>query len=116
MQLRDHPLMMSGRDVQWPPKWGRINGSRYHEGGILRGEIGTLVEVIPAKIAPFTRCHLLIDFEKVSYLGTLSLMTSHRAGEYANSFSSTSVNRSRRSAVLSSSDPILLPPNIVSFV
>ena len=37
----------------------------------MRGEIGTLEQVLLSKIEPYNRCHLVIEFRRMTYVGTL---------------------------------------------
>jgi hypothetical protein len=68
MELRDHPLMSRYGVPNWPPVWIRIDGQR---GKGLQGEIGILEAVLPSKIKPEDRCHLLISHQGSEYLGCL---------------------------------------------
>ena len=72
MQLRDFPLMSHRGTRNWPPTWNKTGGgslSGPYE--TLRGEIGTLEQVILSKIEPYNRCHLVIEYRRVKYVGTL---------------------------------------------
>src|SRR5262245_36795262 len=61
------PLMSYRGLSNWPPMWTKADSSR----ATVRGEIGTLTQVILSCIAPYKRCYLLIDYRDESYLGTL---------------------------------------------
>jgi hypothetical protein len=72
MQLRDFPLMSHRGTPNWPPTWNKTGGgSRAGSYEILRGEIGTLQQVRLSKIEPYNRCYLLIEFRRMTYVGTL---------------------------------------------
>ena len=72
MQLRDCPLMSHRGTRNWPPTWSKTNGGS-HAGPFetQRGEIGTLQQVLLSKIEPYNRCHLVIEFRRMTYVGTL---------------------------------------------
>jgi hypothetical protein len=67
---RDHPLMSYRGRANWPPTWVKSGGLRNLAIPTLRGEIGTLAQVMLSGILP-NRCHLLIDYGDESYMGTL---------------------------------------------
>jgi hypothetical protein len=72
MQLRDFPLMSHRGTPSWPPTWNKTGGgSRAGSYEILRGEIGTLQQVRLSKIEPYNKCYLLIEFRRMTYVGTL---------------------------------------------
>jgi hypothetical protein len=70
--LRDHPLMIYRGARNWPPTWVKTDGSKEAATrGTLRGEIGTLTQVLLSRIDPYTRFYLLIHFKNEAYMGTL---------------------------------------------
>jgi hypothetical protein len=72
MQLRDCPLMRHRGTRNWPPTWNKTGGASLagpYE--ILCGEIGTLEKVLLSKVEPHNTCYLLIEFRRMTYVGTL---------------------------------------------
>ena len=66
MQLREHPLIHSGSEWNWPPVWTQLA----KDGNILHGEIGILKKVVP-KSALDHKCYLVIEYENKRYIGSL---------------------------------------------
>jgi hypothetical protein len=72
MQLRDCPLMSQRGTCNWPPTWNKTGGgSLAGPYETLRGEIGTLEQVLLSKIEPYNRCYLSIEFRRMTYVGAL---------------------------------------------
>jgi hypothetical protein len=66
MQLRDCPLMSHRGTRNWPPTWNKTGGgSLAGPYQTLRGEIGTLEQVLLSKIAPYNICYLLIESRRM---------------------------------------------------
>ena len=70
MKLRDHPLMSYKGAPSWPPAWLWRDG---HKTTHPNGEVGTLKEVIPSTVAPYTSCFLIIRYRRAEYIGALLL-------------------------------------------
>ena len=66
MLLRDHPLMTYKGLRSWPPAWIWIYGGEKNH---VRGEVGTLRQVVLSRINPADRCFLHIDHEESWYMG-----------------------------------------------
>jgi len=71
MELRSHPLMSYRGISNWPPAWTMRGGGQENSKNILRGEIGTLEQVVHSSIEPDARIFLVIQFAGKSYMGTL---------------------------------------------
>jgi hypothetical protein len=67
VKFRDHPGLSYRGIPNWPPVWTH---ARKAERKVVRGEIGTLIYV-HANAEISDRCFLVIDYENVSYVGTL---------------------------------------------
>ena len=67
MLLRDHPLMTYKGLRSWPPAWGDLD-IRWEKNRV-RGEVGTLRQVVLSRINPADRCFLHIDHEETWYMG-----------------------------------------------
>jgi hypothetical protein len=70
MKLRDHPLMSYKGAPSWPPAWLWRDG---HKTTHPNGEVGTLKQVIPATVAPYTKCFLIMQHCRAEYVGALLL-------------------------------------------
>jgi hypothetical protein len=96
---------MSHRGTRnWPPTWNKTGGgSLAGPYETLGGEIGTLQQVSLSKIEPYNSCYLLIEFRRMTYVGTLILTMSYSADNYASFCKiATSANRLKRLATLMS--------------
>jgi len=72
MQLRNCPLMSRRGTRNWPPTWNKTSGgSRAGPYETLRSEIGTLEQVLLSRTEPYNTCYLLIEFRRMTYVGTL---------------------------------------------
>lgn len=69
MQLREHPLMTYHRVPNWPPVW--VQSLSLPENKKVRGELGTLKEVVYRRLDARPRCYLVIEYQNENYVGTL---------------------------------------------
>ncbi len=67
MKLREHPLMIRGGILNWPPIWVWTGGEKNER---PRGEVGVLIEVIPSSL-DCRRLFLTIEYNDSEYMGCL---------------------------------------------
>ncbi len=67
MKLREHPLMIRGGILNWPPIWVWTGGEKKER---PRGEVGVLIEVTPSSL-DCRRLFLTIEYNDSEYMGCL---------------------------------------------
>lgn len=70
MELRTHPLMVYKRASNWPPVWTKVGG-RKETADRFQAEAGVLLDVMWPHIEPHNRFHLIMEYGKAQYIGTL---------------------------------------------
>jgi hypothetical protein len=68
MKLREHPLMICGGMLNWPPIWLWTGGEKNER---PRGEVGVLIRVEPSVLADRS-LFLTIQYNNGEYMGCLS--------------------------------------------
>jgi hypothetical protein len=68
MKLREHPLMMRGGILNWPPIWLWTGGEKNER---PRGEVGVLIRVEPS-VVEVRSLFLTIQYNDSEYMGSLS--------------------------------------------
>jgi hypothetical protein len=68
MKLREHPLMICGGMLNWPPIWLWTGGEKNER---PRGEVGVLIRVEPSVLA-HRSLFLTIQYNNGEYMGCLS--------------------------------------------
>jgi hypothetical protein len=68
MKLREHPLMVRGGMLNWPPIWLWTGGEKNER---PRGEVGVLIRVEPSVVEDRS-LFLTIQYNDSEYMGCLS--------------------------------------------
>jgi hypothetical protein len=68
MKLREHPLMVRGGILNWPPIWLWTGGEKNER---PRGEVGVLIRVEPSVVEDRS-LFLTIQYNDSEYMGCLS--------------------------------------------